>query len=572
MRPGDPLDVAFVATSPNVAALAATVFGKTFDAAGAIDTTLRVRGSLRNLALEDRFVLTNARYGSLEVPRATGTLRADQRSVSLDAGELDLKKGRVLARATVPIRAAPLAIDPNDRPVSAELVADDVEASNVAAMLPKGTTATGRIDGRVDLAGSVRAPRLSGALALAKGYFSGPQERVPITGATGTLRFSGTTAQLDNVRAGAGGGSLSADGTASISNVRDLGHLAMALNLHARNARLDLPQYIKGRFNGDVALTRAPGTQPVMSGTIALDSARVPMTALYNPKATAPSVKPPPLGMNLDVALGRDVRVVSPNVDVGVAGSVRAGGSLAAPQLAGAFTSTGGTVNFFRDFRVQNATVSFDPASGIIPDVDATATTFIDNPQTNVALRVTGPATGLNIAFASDPEYDREQILGLLVNAQSLGAVRGVASTGGGSFSAHSAVSNLATGQIDELFTRNLLEPMSVALGGSLGLENLQLTTDIQGGLGLNAVKALGKDVSFIFADTFNQARRQSWSLDVHPSDRTQLELTAYSSQDSNLLGFTPLLVQGLAMGNAATIPLDTGTNGVDFKLARKFP
>ena len=572
MHPGDALDVAFHATSPDVAALAKVAFGKTFDAAGALDTTLRVRGSTRHPIVDDAFTLTAARYGKLLVPRIAGTLRADERSVSLVSGEVDLRKGRITGSATVPIRAAPFAIDPHDRPISAELIADDVEASNVAELLPKGTAISGRVDGRVDARGSVRAPRLNGRLTLAEGTFSGPQERVPVTNIAGAIAFSGTTVRLEDAGAQAGGGTLSADGSASIPNVRDLGRVAMALNLHARSVRLDLPQYVKGRFDGDVALTRAPLTRPQLSGAMTLDSARIPMTALYNPKASNAPSAPLPLGMDLHVAVGSDVRVVSPNVDVGIQGKVHAFGTLAEPRLAGAIASTGGNVNFFRDFRVEHATVTFDPSSGIIPDVDATATTFIPNPETNVALRVTGPPTQLNVAFASDPPYGREQILGLLVNAQSLGAVQGVAATGGGSFSASSAISNLAAGQVDTLFTRNLLEPLSVALGGGLGLENLQLTTDVQGGLGVNAVKALGRDVSFVFADTFNQARRQSWSLDVHPSDRTQLEFTAYSSQGSHLLGFTPLLVQGLDAPSAATIPLDTGANGVDLKIGRKFP
>ncbi len=572
MHPDDALDVAFHATSPNVAALAAMALGKTFDAAGALDTTLHVRGTPRNPALDDTFVLADARYGKLAVPRLVGNVHADERSVSLVSGEADLRKGRVTGRATVPIRAMPFALDPHGGPVSAQLVADDVEASNVADLLPKGTAITGRIDGRVDVRGNLRAPQLHGRLTLAQGSFSGPQERVPITNLAGTLAFSGTTVRLQDAGAQAGGGSITADGSATIPNVRDLGRLAMALNLHARSARLDLPQYVKGRFDGDVALTRAPERRALLSGTVTLDSARIPVTALYNPKGGNAPAAPLPLGINVHAAVGRDVRVVSPNVDVGIAGSIHAFGSLADPHLAGTIASTGGTVNFFRDFRVQRATVTFDPSSGIIPDVDATATTFIPNPETNVALRVTGPATNLNVAFASDPSYDRQQILGLLVNAQSLGAVQGVAATGGGSFSASSAVTNLAAGQLDTLFTRNLLEPLSVALGGGLGLENLQLTTDIQGGLGINAVKALGRNVSFVFTDTFNQARRQSWSLDVHPSDRTQLEFTAYSSQGSHLLGFTPFLVQGLNAPSAATIPLDTGANGVDLKIGRKFP
>jgi hypothetical protein len=572
LRPGDPLDLTFHATTPNVAALGSTLTGKRFDAAGSLDTTIRVGGTLSRPALADDFTLTAAHYGTFDVPRAIGHVRADERSVTVSSSEIDLQKGRVEAHGRLPIRLIPFDIDPTNRPVSATLIADDVEASNLAGLLPKGTNLGGRVDGRVNLSGTVRAPKLGGTMTFAKGYLSGPVERVPITDAAAQLVFSGTSARLIGARANAGGGTIDADGTASIPDVGDMARASMALNLHARNARLDFPEYIKGRLNADLQLNHAPGAPPELGGTVSIDSARIPMTALYNPKASsAAPLKPPAIGMDMHIRVNRDVRVVSPNVDVGTQGALHVMGTLAAPQLAGTFTSTGGTVNFFREFTIENAVVSFDPSSGVIPDVDAAATTFVTSPDTNIALRVTGPATHLNLELASDPTYDREQILGLLANAQSLGAVHGVQTSGSSPFSTSSAVSNLAMGQLNTIFTRNLLEPLSVAIGGSLGLQNLQITNDVQSGLGLNAVKAFGKNVNFIFADTFNEPRRESWSLQAHPSDRTQFELTVYSSQETSF-GYQPFLVQRLDMGNAATIPLDTGTNGVDLKVQRKFP
>ena len=207
-----------------------------------------------------------------------------------------------------------------------------------------------------------------------------------------------------------------------------------------------------------------------------------------------------------------------------------------------------------------------------MPTVDATATTYVADPPTNVALRVTGPATNMNVTFASDPSYNREQILGLLVNAQAFGAVRGVSTTGTSPFSVSSTITTLAASQINTLFTRNLLEPLSVALGNSLGLQNLQITNDLQGGFGVNAVKTIGKNVNFVFAQTFNQPRRTAWSIQAHPNVGTQLNLTAYTSQDTQALGYQPTLVQNLNYGSTTLIPLDTGTNGIDFKYQRKFP
>jgi hypothetical protein len=133
-------------------------------------------------------------------------------------------------------------------------------------------------------------------------------------------------------------------------------------------------------------------------------------------------------------------------------------------------------------------------------------------------------------------------------------------------------VTTLAAGQINTLFTRNLLEPLSVALGGSLGLQNLQITNDIRGGLGVNAVKTIGKNVNFIFAQAFNEPRRTSWTVQANPNVGTQLQLTAYTSQNTQAFGYQPVLVQNMSYENSVIIPLNTGTNGIDFKYQRKFP
>ncbi len=576
LRTADPLALAFNAHTNDVGALARTISGKAIDASGAAGMALTIRGTRANPQLTDRFAGTQLRYGRFTVPHVSGEARADNRSIALARTQINLQRGRLLLNGSLPIALSPMQIDPRNRPIAVDVTADDIETSNVAALLPSGTHLTGRLDGRITARGTVHAPQLGGLLTFANGSFSGPQETIPIQNIGAQIALAGTSATLRNTHASVGGGTIDADGRASIPDVHDASRVAMQLNARANNARIDAPQYIKGRFDGDLHVTKVPGTHTMLTGTVATDSARIPLTALYNPKpANAPSVTPPDVGLGLHVVAGRDVRVQSPNVDVGAEGFVDVAGTLASPSLSGAFTSTGGTVSFLRTFRIQSGTVSFDPSNGIIPDVDAVATTHIDDPATDVALHVTGPATGLNLALASTPQYDRSQILGLLVNAQALGAVQGVASTGQPHGTGGGAVSQMATGQLNELFTRNLLEPFDVAAGGALGLANLQITNDLQGGMGLNAVKAFGKTMSLIFADTFNEPRRQSLTLQAHPTDATQYSVAFYNTQGATLLGLEePTAMESLqdGYGNTATMPMDTGANGVDFKLQHKFP
>jgi hypothetical protein len=219
--------------------------------------------------------------------------------------------------------------------------------------------------------------------------------------------------------------------------------------------------------------------------------------------------------------------------------------------------------------------VSFDPSSGIVPDVDAVATTFVSNPPTAIRLQVTGPASKMDLSLASDPAYSRQQILGILVGAQQFGAVRGVQATNSQPFSATSAATSLALGQLNTVFTRNLLEPLSTSLASSLGFTEVRITTDIQTGVGVSAVKAFGKYVSAIYSQSFGYPRTQSIGLEAHPNDGTGLRITAYTSSGPTVLTLQQPRAIGLDVMNLNPLTAFTpagGTNGVSFTFLRKFP
>jgi autotransporter translocation and assembly factor TamB len=576
LRSTDPLAIEIRTKSDDAAALVNTTLGTKYDASGSLAMQTRIAGTRDDPMITDDVTLTKPRYGNFTATSLFGRITATRRVVSLSGAGINFERGRILADATMPIRLAPFSLDPGGVPISARITADDIELSNFVSLMPKNTKITGRIDGTVQIAGDLNKPELGGSLAFTGGSFSGPAESIPITDTVAQVAFDKQTITLNKFAATAGGGGVAANGYAWIPNFRDPRDASFQLSMRTTQAQFDLPQYFKGKLDANVALSHKPGGSILASGSVSVASARIPLTALYNPKpagGTAPVL--PPVAFDLQINVGRDVRVQSPNIDLGATGSLQVAGTLAKPQLSGAFTSTGGTVSFLRDFRVQSGTVTFDPNSGVVPDVDATATTHVSNPSTDVTLHVTGPATNLNLALASDPQYDREQILGLLVNAQSLGAVRGVAATGGGSFSAGSAIANLAAGQLNTLFTRNLLEPLSVAVGDTLGLENFQITNDLQTGLGISAVKKIGDKISFIFAETFNETRRTAYTVQYRPNISSQLQMTAYTSLQQNPFATQPFLTQTTSTGtgiSTSTIPIDTGGNGIDFKYQRTFP
>jgi hypothetical protein len=180
----------------------------------------------------------------------------------------------------------------------------------------------------------------------------------------------------------------------------------------------------------------------------------------------------------------------------------------------------------------------------------------------------------MDLALASDPPYDREQILGLLVGAQQFGAVRGVASTGGGAFSTGAVARSLAYGQLNTAFTRNMLEPLSTGLGSALGFTEVQITSDLQTGVGVNAVKALGKYVNAVYQQTFGFPRTQSIAFEARPNDRTGVRLTAFSSTGPTLFSLQQpqfFAASALNVNPATSYTPIGGSSGVTLHLVRRF-
>jgi len=417
-------------------------------------------------------------------------------------------------------------------------------------------------------------------LALTGGAYTSGLLTNGLTDIGFTLDFAGTSAQLTRFHATAAPGSIDGSGNVSVGDLRD-----PVRGLHANatftiaNARIDSPKYYVGTVNGDVTAVKAAGAPLTIGGSLVSSDARIPYTALLPggsaPGASAPAL--PAVAFNLGVQVGRNVRVQSGPVDIGATGGARLGGTLAQPTLAGQFTATDGTVSLYRTFNVQyGSSVSFDPSQGLIPNVDATAVTNIPDPPTAVLMHITGLATHLNLDFSSQPPYSREQILGLLVNAQALGAVSGVASTG---TTAGNGVSltGIGGGLLADQFTQRFLQPFSSKLGSALGLSSLDVNYGTNGAVSATARRAIGKNISFVYGQQFGGSiQRTSVGINVGNAI-AGAQLTFYQTLGSQSItaGLTPFLQSGFLNPQPTNYTLlsiePPGGSGFVFSYQRKY-
>jgi autotransporter translocation and assembly factor TamB len=568
--PSDPVAIALHAQSDDIGVLAKSL-GAKLDVSGAVNTTVNVTGSRNAPHLAQTIDATNLRNGKYTVPKIHAQLAADPRTLQLQAFEADLVRGRLLATATLPIQLTPAPGLRTD-PFTASLRADGIDLAQFAPLLPEDAKLGGTIDGQIAASGTQDNPAITGTMTLAGGSYSSNLLRSALSGARARLDLMRSQATLSDVHADIGGGAIDGSASATFGSLRALQRtLAYNAQFTAANAVLNVANLFRGTVDGALTAVKPQGNIPTLAGNIAFSKTRLPLAALIprTPENGETRV-PPTVAFNLNVQAGNDVRVTGPGIDIGARGTVAIGGNLAHPELSGRMTSTDGTLSFYRTFVLRQATVAFEPADGLIPNVDATATTTITNPDTSILLHVTGPATNLNLDLASSPSYDKEQILGLLVNAQAFGAVPGVETTGSGGIDAGS----IAGGFLSQEFTQNLLQPVGTGIGQALGFQDLALGYDFGNGLSAGARKQLGKNFYASFNQTFGGDERQAIALNYDLPNNGAVALTFYNA--GNLTPSVLTTQQLFTPASPTNFTLQAleppaGTSGVVLTYQRKF-
>ena len=531
-RASDPVALALHVQSDDVGLLAKSV-GAKLDVGGTFTTTANLTGTRNAPRLTDTFDATNLRDGKYTVPKMHAQLAADPNTLNLQTFEADLTRGRLARNRD--------AADPNDgnaRFARCPVERDAARRGHRSRAVRRSVA--GQCQARRHACRSDRGERRRKQSSHHRNADARRRELFIESAAFGAdqrararIDLTRTEARLSDAHVDLGGGSIDGTGNATFGDLHDL-QRTLALNgqFTAQHAALNVANLFRGTIDGTLQANKPQGDIPTLSGNIAFSKSRLPLAALIpHAPADAETRVPPTVAFNLNVQVGNDVRVTGPGIDIGARGAVAIAGNLAHPELNGRITSTSGTLSFYRTFVLHQATVVFQPSNGLIPNVDATATTTITDPSTSILLHVTGPATNLNLDLASSPSYDKEQILGLLVNAQALGAVPGVETAGGGGISAGS----IAGGFLGQEFTQNLLQPIGSGLGQALGFEDLALGYNFGNGLSAGARKQLGKNLYASFNQSFGGDQRQSMALNYSLPHNGAVALTFFDSGNQGL-------------------------------------
>ena len=419
------------ASLANVTPALARPFVPGLDAAGMITAQARLTGTT---ARPDGTVRITARDLRMRdglaaaLPPASLDARAD---LAGGAARLD---ARLDAGRQIGLRVAGLA------PVGADGAIDlratggvDLAVAN-AVLGAQGRQAGGQLTLDVGVAGTARAPALSGTIRLANGQVQDFGQGLRLTDIAALVRAQGQGVSIEQFTARAGDGTIDASGT--------VGALAPGLpvDLHitARHARPLSSDLLTAVLDADITAHGQAGGQAAsrldVAGTLTVDSASINIPSGLPPSVAKldvvrPGDRPlPPASTNAAV-IGLDLALLSPGqifvrghgLDAELGGKLHVGGTTAAPVVTGGFDMRHGTFSLAGvTLTFTKGRVGFDGAgvtNKIDPSLDFTAESFVA--ETVARLHVGGYADAPRITLSSTPPLPQDQVLALILFQQS---------------------------------------------------------------------------------------------------------------------------------------------------------
>lgn len=294
-----------------------------------------------------------------------------------------------------------------------------------------GRRIAGTVDVNAQVAGTLNAPTVKGAVRLHKGSVHDYRHGVDLTEIEGTLEGTENELRITQLTAHAATGMVSASGTLGVLQ----GGWPVDLKFTARDAQPFSSSIVSGTVNADLTLQGTLMHELNLAGRIDISRATVEIPNSFPPnvavldvrrpgqQVVVPTNSGPVFNLKVTISAPRQILVKGRGLDAELGGRVQIGGTARAPSVDGGFelqrglfTLAGSRLNF------TSGRVSFagsDVTGKIDPTLDFTAqATALD---TTVTLRITGVADAPQFELTSVPQLPQDEILARLLFGESAG-------------------------------------------------------------------------------------------------------------------------------------------------------
>src|SRR3984893_18521008 len=441
-----------------------------------------------------------ANDGPLRIRYQNGVATIEQARVKGTGTDLSFQ-GQVPVQSTIPLNvSAKGGIDVE----LLQLLSPDVHSSGKV-----------EIDLRAD--GAVAQPTRRGSIRILNTALSVEGAPVSVSAMNGQLSIAGNRLQIDKLDATAGGGTISANGSATYGKQTNF-----AIDLHAKSVRVR-PTGIRSTLDGDLQLNGTP-QKSQLSGRVLVDRLSFQegfdlatfMSQLSDDSTvSAPSPFASNMNLNISVNSSQNLDLASSQVSIAGNANLNVTGTAANPVILGRITLTSGELFFQgKRFEIESGTIAFVNPAKTEPVLNLYVKTVVE--QYNITINFSGPLDRLKTNYTSDPSLPPLDIINLLAFGQTTAEKASNASTPA-SLGAQSVLAQGVAGQVAK------------------GVQNLtgisQLTIDPTAGNSQNpgAQVAVQQRVTgtllLTFATDVTSTQRQTVQLQYQPKHQVKISV-----------------------------------------------
>jgi translocation and assembly module TamB len=377
---------------------------------GETDIHLTASGPLKSreqMQAQLRIPTLNVTYGQAQIALAHPLLaNYSNGTLTVTPTEIQGPGTHLTFGGTVPIKSK----------AEYSLAADGSIDLNAVQQFVPGVKSSGEVEVHIHSAGQVSKPTMQGQLQVKDAVFSTQSLPLAIEGLNAQINLSGIRIEIAKLSGNAGGGTISAQGFATLGQGNTFN-----LAVNAQSVRLLYPAGLRSvltaqlNFRGNTSSSFLTGRVLVdnLSFTQQFDLASFAGDFSEESTGAPPSAFENSLKLNIAVVSSQQISLASSKLSVGGSANLNVVGTLAQPVILGRIALTSGEVFFLgKRFEVQSGTIAFANPVRTEPVVRMYITTAIK--QYNITLNLNGPVDRLQTNYTSDPALPPADIIHLL--------------------------------------------------------------------------------------------------------------------------------------------------------------
>ncbi|MGE5593738.1 MAG: translocation/assembly module TamB domain-containing protein [Betaproteobacteria bacterium] len=384
------------------------LLGVKYAVSGTLDLAARIEGTSSDPSANVAMQLAGGAVEKVKFDSATAKMLFEDGVVTIEQAEIVQGRHKASVTGTVPLAGrelAALGITPPKTQKSLDLAVTMKGTSLVLLTMVSDQIEWSEGTANVDLhvTGSFGAPQLHGYVTLSDGTVKLAPLEDALKNVAAKIAFNGTEASVEEFSCRLGDGTVSVSGSVGFQSG---GGPKLDLRIAGKRAKVNTG-LLRALVDASLAVY-GPVKRPLISGDIKLAKAEVA------PSGFAGASVPFDADLALTVATEGDLRIRTKTMDIPASGTIKVGGTLKQPALAGRVEAHRGWFAYFgNEFTIQEALAEFREDAGIMPYLDVQAETYAGSTDITLVLRGT-PPDGLTLDFTSSPPKSRDEILALL--------------------------------------------------------------------------------------------------------------------------------------------------------------